>query len=446
MSPCEAEHGRADGSSRGFERGAVLGTRMRRLRLARGLTQKELAEPRYSYAYVSTIEAGRRTPSREAIEHFAMKLGITPDELLTGRPADLEPQLQLRLMDARVASSSGRSEDADRAFEAVAKDAKCYGLAQMQARAEEGLGLQDERRARPEAAVTHYERAEELLSESLPTTWVDAVAGKARCFESLGDVRYSIFLLESLLDRLEREKLHDPDALSRLHASLVFAYLDAGIPRKAAESGAELIALAPRVADPLRVAQMHMNVARLFLMEGKIDDAQASLRRAEEHYRQLDLKIELAGAHLALGYVASREGDLPAARAELEQAVAVFEETTRGPDLAGALNELARVERLEGATVRAAELLERSISLTESNDTPVQAWAHRELGFTLMDGDTDAAEKHLRIAIELYERSEQSFETAITYRALGDLLQGRGGGDSACDAYRTGIMALEQGV
>ena len=71
------------------------------------------------------------------------------------------------------------------------------------------------------------------------------MAGKARCFEALGDVRYSIFLLESLLDRLEREKLRDPDALCRLHASLVFAYLDAGVYRKAAESGAESPRLLP---------------------------------------------------------------------------------------------------------------------------------------------------------------------------------------------------------
>ncbi|MGZ8650985.1 MAG: helix-turn-helix domain-containing protein [Actinomycetota bacterium] len=419
---------------------------MRRLRLARGMTQKEVADPKYSYAYVSTIEAGRRTPSREAIEHFAARLGVTPDELLTGRPADLAPRLELRLMAARVASSSGRSDEADQELNAIAKDAKRYGLTHLQARSEEGLGLQDERRARPDDALVHYQRAEELLAGDPPTAWVDAVAGKARCFEALGDVRYSIFLLESLLDRLERERLRDPDALSRLHASLVFAYLEAGIYRKAAESGAELVALAPQIADPLRVAQMHMNVARLFLHDGRVDDAQASLRRAEETYRHLDLKIETAGAHVALGYVASREGNLQEARRVLQKAVAVFEETTSGPDLAGALNELARVERLEGSMERARELLERSISLTGSNDTPALARAHRELGFTLTDDDASVAEKHFRTAIELYERSEQSFETAITYRALGDLFHDRGNGEAACEAYRTGIMALEPTV
>ena len=64
----------------------------------------------------------------------------------------------------------------------------------------------------------------------------------------------------------------------------------------------------------------------------------------------------------------------------------------------------------------------------------------------LSNDDPSVAEKHFRTAIDLYERSEQSFETAITYRALGDLFHTRGDGDAACEAYRTGIMALEQAV
>jgi transcriptional regulator with XRE-family HTH domain len=425
----------------------VLGTRLKRLRLARGMTQKELARPKYSYAYVSTIEAGRRTPSREAIEHFAARLGVTPDELITGRPADLEARLELRLQEARVTLSGESADDAEETFRAIAKDAQRFHLPRIQAKAEAGLGLWFERRSQPEEGLDHHQRAEELLASEPANEWVDAVAGKARCLEALGDVRYAIFLLESLLDRLEREKLRDPDALSRLHASLIFAYLEAGIPHKAADSGAELMALAPHLTDPLRVAQMHMHMARLFLHEGRPEDAQRSLRRADEVYRQRNLKTEMAGAHLALGYVASREGDLPQARVELEHAIAIFEETSNQSDLIRALNELARVERLEGSTERAKELLERSISLMgRSNETPILAWAHREMGSTLATDDPSVAEKHFRTAIELYERSRQSFEIAITYRALGDLFHGRGEGEAACEAYRTGIMALEPAV
>jgi tetratricopeptide (TPR) repeat protein len=421
----------------------MIGARVKRLRIARGMTQKDLAEPKYTYAYVSYIESGRRNPSKEAVEHLASKLGVTPDELLTGRPADLIPRLDLRLQEARVAMSEGRMEEADETLRTIAKEAKRYRVPRLEARAEEGLGLWFERHGQPEEGLVHYEHAEELLRSEPSTEWVDAVAGKARCLEAMGDARYAIFVLESLLDRLDREKLRDPDALSRLHASLVFAYLDAGIYRQAAESARELEALAPRMGDPLRVAQMHMNVARLFLQEGRIDEAKHSLRRAEENYRHLNLKTEMAGAHLALGYVGIWDGDLQAARAELELAVDMFEETANTPDLTRALNELAKVEHLERRNDRAVELLERSISIIGSSDTPILAEAHRELGRAIGGSDPSLAEKHLRTAIELYERTGQTFEIAITYRALGDLFDGRGETDAACDAYRTGIMALE---
>ncbi|MGZ4148163.1 MAG: hypothetical protein ACXVPL_10715, partial [Actinomycetota bacterium] len=95
---------------------------------------------------------------------------------------------------------------------------------------------------------------------------------------------------------------------------------------------------------------------------------------------------------------------------------------------------------------RSRELLERSMTLLGSRDTPIRAGTHRELGLTLATDDPAMSEKHFRTAIELYERSEQAFEIALTYRALGDLYHGRGDGQAACDAYRTGIMALEPAV
>jgi transcriptional regulator with XRE-family HTH domain len=41
-----------------------VGERIRRLRLERGMSQRDLAEPGISYAYLSRIEAGARKPRR----------------------------------------------------------------------------------------------------------------------------------------------------------------------------------------------------------------------------------------------------------------------------------------------------------------------------------------------------------------------------------------------
>jgi tetratricopeptide (TPR) repeat protein len=407
------------------------------------MTQKELGEPRYTHAYVSTIEAGRRSPSRDAIEHFAAKLGVGADELLTGRAPDLEARLRLELQEARVHISDGRFQEADAALRHIAREAKRFRLPRLEAKAEEVRGLWLQRSGNPEEALEHYERAEELLRDEPPTARADAVDGRATCFAALGDVRYGTFLLESLLGEIERARLRDPDALARVHAGLVYFYIELGFMEQAANSAAELERLAPRVEDPGRNAQMHMNVAREYLTGGRIADATASLQRAEDIYRQLGWLTEMGGAHLARGIVLSRQGERTDAQRELERAREIFERTSNAKDLARAMNELARVARLDGRAGDARDLLERSIALVGSNDDPILAWAHRELG-TVLSGLGDAgAEKHLRIAIELYERSEQATAIAVTYGALGDVLRGQGDEIGGSEAYRAGIRAIE---
>ena len=49
----------------------TIGRRVQRLRRERGLTQRQLAEPAYTPAYISTLEAGRVRPSDEALRHVA---------------------------------------------------------------------------------------------------------------------------------------------------------------------------------------------------------------------------------------------------------------------------------------------------------------------------------------------------------------------------------------
>ena len=45
------------------------------------MTQSELAGSRYSHAYVSVLESGRREASRAALEYFATRLGVSVEAL-----------------------------------------------------------------------------------------------------------------------------------------------------------------------------------------------------------------------------------------------------------------------------------------------------------------------------------------------------------------------------
>jgi len=63
----------------------TVGERLKRLRLDKRLSQRELASPGVSYAYISRIEAGARTPTVKALRLLAKKLGLSVDYLETWR-------------------------------------------------------------------------------------------------------------------------------------------------------------------------------------------------------------------------------------------------------------------------------------------------------------------------------------------------------------------------
>jgi transcriptional regulator with XRE-family HTH domain len=68
----------------------TIGDRVRRRRLELGLTQRELAAPGVSYAFVSRIEAGARIPSVKTLRKIAPTLKTTVAWLETGMPDPAE--------------------------------------------------------------------------------------------------------------------------------------------------------------------------------------------------------------------------------------------------------------------------------------------------------------------------------------------------------------------
>lgn len=77
-----------------------VGDRIRARRLELGLSQRELAEPGVSYAYISRLEANARTPSIRALRKLAAKLDVSLHWLETGQPDPAE-QLARLVLDHR---------------------------------------------------------------------------------------------------------------------------------------------------------------------------------------------------------------------------------------------------------------------------------------------------------------------------------------------------------
>src|ERR671936_932393 len=122
VAPQRRPHGRSEMESSLVE---SVGQRLRRLRSERGLSQRELSEPGVSYAYISRIEAGARTPSVKALRMLARKLGVSVDYLETGRDIRDTEQRELRLTDAELSLRLGEdTAEAERELREVLVDAK----------------------------------------------------------------------------------------------------------------------------------------------------------------------------------------------------------------------------------------------------------------------------------------------------------------------------------
>src|SRR5436309_1898224 len=80
-----------------------LGTRLRQLRVAAGLTQSDLAGDRFSKEYVSQIERGKTRPTPQTLAWIAERLGVDASYLETGQTWDEYAEVEAAVMRAEAA-------------------------------------------------------------------------------------------------------------------------------------------------------------------------------------------------------------------------------------------------------------------------------------------------------------------------------------------------------
>ena len=143
-----------------------IGQRLRRLRLERNLSQRELSSPGVSYAYISRIEAEARRPSVKALRQLAPKLGVSVEYLETGSDLREVDERELRLADAelklRLADDPGDARDT---VQGILDDAIAAGDSASALRARVALGLAEARAGNNTAAVASgLERSGRLIT------------------------------------------------------------------------------------------------------------------------------------------------------------------------------------------------------------------------------------------------------------------------------------------
>ena len=403
-----------------------VGGRLRRLRAERGLTQRELAEPHYTAAYVSSVETGSRTPSGDALRHFADRLGVEADELLGAASPREVVQLDLDIATAAEEFLSG--DGSATKMRRLARQAERLGKPRQAGLAWLWLA----RRATGDTRPRLVTAAESALADDIPPFRELVVPLRAAVLIGWGESQHALHLLRSSLDECD---FPHPVLLLTLHASLADAHLRLGEVAAAAQHAAEALRLARGGEEVLAELTRHqMTLASACLEDGRIPDAMVAVAAVHDLLHERALRPELARCLYARALL-RRSSDPEGALRDLAASRETFPDDMVTLELAELSCELGRLDD-------AAALLGEAASAIPPDSGLAAALLYQRGSLAMAHGDAEAAETLLTGAIDVAARHGARGVLAGSVDRAGDLLHAQGRVADAADLLRRGLLLL----
>ncbi len=372
---------------------AQLGPRLRTARERAGLSQRQLAFPGCTAAYISRLEAGARVPSLQMVNELASRLGVSSAWLATGVDAPFAEPMDL--LEAEVALRIGDVAEAEQLYRArlqpgdPCRPAAIAGLGQIAFRA----GDQRE-------AIRLFEEA---FAMNGGKALVDpgAVDSLGRAYANTGSRESAIALFESAV--AECKAVEAPVEQLRFTILLANALIDNGTFAEAERSLADVIQLAERMRDPIASARVMWSQSRLHSVRGEAPLAARYARRALDILERTENTVYVGMAYHLLAFAEIESG-------EGEKALALL---AKGRQLFG--DELSAADDARFSIEEA-----RALVLTNQVQEAARAGATAfELVGELSPGDRGGA-----------------------YVALGDVFLAAGNGDRAGRLFEKGLDLL----
>jgi tetratricopeptide (TPR) repeat protein len=416
---------------------AAVGARLKAAREAAGLSQRQLAFPCCSPAYISRIEAGDRIPSLQLLREIGRRLGVSEDYLATGRDARFEA---FSVLEAEIAM---RLDDVSRAANLYREVLERAGSPSERAQAEEGLAHLALRQGEPREAITLFERS--LVSAGVEEIERPALAESlGRAYALVGEFETCISIFERCLEAAER--VDDRVQAIRFACLLGYALSDAGDFARAEQVVGRALAEGGDSFDPYMRARVYWSKAKLRVDQG---DAEEASRYAYQALAALELTEDLhytGLAHQLVAHIELERGKAEEALAHLDEAWPLIERTGTPIEQAQFKVEEARALAQLGERERAEELALEVTSLLGDGDPTDTGRVYAVLGEVARDlgDDPEALERYERAA-ELLERNTPNKYLVEVYAKLADVLEAEGRPADAY-AYMKKAIGMQQAV
>lgn len=418
-----------------------VGSRIRKLRIERGMSQAELAaDVEVSGSYLSLIECGHRPASHSVMRAIAVRLGCSLEFLQTGLGGpDESTELDLRF--AEMALRNGDADAAAERFTHVLQLAQERNWSQLGIDARWGLARTKEAQGRLEEAIGGYEQV--AAATELPDAMRAMVAtALCRAYNLCGDLDRAIDVGESAVTSAfaggPEADLSSETAVA-LVSTLVGCYYERGDLTRAHALAQMALDRAGNTGLPLARAAALWNAGLVAEARGDLRTARRYVDHALALYSESDNARAVALLKIAAAWLLLRETEPPVERAEglLNAALTELPVVGSEVDIAYGETELARCRLLEGDWTAAVDLAESSIRRLGDHPRLETARARLVVGHARLEGgDVKGAVNAYADAASELRASGARRQAAAAWRELAEALVQLGRAEEALDAYR----------
>jgi len=423
----------------------TIGERLRRLRTVAKLSQRAIAGPGVSAAYVCRIEKGERTPSVKALRVMAQRLGVSAEYLETGiELPDVEGR-DLRLTEAELALRLAEDLPAtEKKFRELLEEALQTGDEAAATRARIGLGLAAEHRGEHKEAIKRLEAAADSPFVS-PLTHPEVFTTLGHAYVVAERGEHAVELFRTCLKRVggTSSKPADRSAYIRFATYLSMALSDLGDLVGARQAVADALAHSDEATDPYTRVRLYWSQARLAAMDGEFRAAKRNMGRAIALLETTEDSLHLARAHLLNAEILLAGDEIEEAGAHLEAAEALFGSGSEAQEQAWLLVEKGRWKARVDRGAAAVEHARAALALVGDEDAALRgralwtlaeglaaegevedALAAIDEAAQLLRNETRYSTEVLRAQATLLERAGRLDDALATMKTLADLLQG----------------------
>jgi tetratricopeptide (TPR) repeat protein len=436
--------------------GQTVGAKLRAARLARKITQSQLARPDFSVSYVSAIERGQIHPSLRALEIFAQRLGLSSSDLLSKQTTQdingfsaidgsiqTKEEIELQFLEAQLLVHQGAAEQAITQLRNLTSNTL---TPQQKIQLHFLLGWAYNK-------LALFQESESILAEALKLANEPNDFWVLRILNLLGIVHSSmrnhaqgLEYQKRCLDGLEKEQQpYDVFFVAQVYTNIGLHYIQLDKADEAKQMFKHALTMTKELTTPDQLCSMYWNASRYFAETKNYSYAMLYGHKSLQlHFQEYSNSLRSEIYHY-LGQV-MLQGDQQSALVYLEKLLQDASVKQDKLALASVTTNIADLQFRQGKVEKAYKHAQKAYELAMPyGDGIIAAYALIVLGqITYAKKDYKEGDTHFIAGVGMLERLGTREELANQSAYYAQLLEGRGMTKEALKYYKKAFESRQK--